>query len=495
MLFNSYIFLFAFLPVVLAIFFGLRHRGLLGASVFFLMLASVTFYAYWKPIDTFVLLGTIVVNYSLAKYFGRVSAQHAKWLLTLGIAANLGLLIYFKYFDFLASNVAAMLSKDYVARGIVMPIGISFFTFTQLAYLVDCYKSRSYEAQFSSYALFVTIFPHLIAGPIIHHAEMRPQFARLRRETFDTEMIIMGVIMFMIGLAKKVLLADNLVSGADAVFNVADHGGQFNAAGAWTGALAYTLQIYFDFSGYSDMAIGLALMFGLRLPVNFNSPYKSTSIIDFWRRWHITLSTWLRDYLYIPLGGNRGGEWARLRNVFITFLLGGIWHGAGWTFIIWGALHGAYNVTNHLLRNQWPLRATQSFRMTLGKQVFTLLLVIIAWVFFRAKTVGGALSVLKSMALLAPADAAPLTTDFSLYFWIVLAAALVFLAPNTQQLTQYSAQLSEQLKLPRMGLIEALRRGGLVFAPSPAVAIICGLLFAGALACIWRPAIFIYFNF
>jgi alginate O-acetyltransferase complex protein AlgI len=497
MLFISYIFLFCFLPITLLIFFGLRRRGLLEASVFSLMLASFVFYTYWKPSDTWVLISTIILNYSIAKYLTRVSDRQAKWLLILGIASNLGLLIYFKYFDFLAYNVAALVGKEYVARGIVMPIGISFFTFTQLAYLVDCYKSRTYEARFSNYALFVTIFPHLIAGPIIHHAEMRPQFARLGREAFDSEMITMGVIMFVIGFAKKVLLADNLVVGADAVFNATDAGAHFDAGGAWIGAIAYTLQIYFDFSGYSDMAIGLALMFGLRLPVNFNSPYKSTSIIEFWRRWHITLSTWLRDYLYIPLGGNRGGELFRLRNVFITFLLGGIWHGAGWTFVIWGALHGTYNVINHLLRKKFPPHdAAATSLVTASKQVVTLLLVIIAWVFFRAKTVDGAVSILKSMVFMAPANAAKYTgADFAIYFWIVLASLLVFFAPNSQQLTHYTANISEQLRLPRIALTASLRERRLAFAPSTAVAVICGLLVAGALARIWRPAIFIYFNF
>jgi alginate O-acetyltransferase complex protein AlgI len=497
MLFNSYIFLFGFLPVVLLIFFGLRHRGLLNASVTFLAMASFAFYAYWEPRDSLVLIGTIVTNYTIARWMAKVEAARSKQLLIVGIVFNLGLLVYFKYFDFLALNVASLVGAEYVIRGIVMPIGISFFTFTQLAYLVDCYRSRSYEAQFSSYALFVTIFPHLIAGPIIHHAEMRPQFAMLRREPVDTHMILMGVVMFTIGITKKVLLADNLVLGADAVFNAADAGTHFHTGAAWTGIIAYTLQIYFDFSGYSDMAIGLALMFGLRLPVNFNSPYKSTSIIDFWRRWHITLSTWLRDYLYIPLGGNRHGEWGRLRNVFITFLLGGIWHGAGWTFVIWGALHGAYNVTNHLLRKfSPPSDRPDSTWVVAGKRTVTLLLVMIAWVFFRAKTVEGGMSVLKSMFLFGPADGSSLAiADFSLYFWIVLAGALALFAPNSQQLTHYSAKVTAPLRLPVEGFVQSMRSGTLALTASPAVAIACGVLFAAAVARIWRPAIFIYFNF
>jgi alginate O-acetyltransferase complex protein AlgI len=493
MLFNSYIFLFGFLPAALLIFYGLRRWGFLNASVTSLMLASVAFYTYWRPSDTFILIGTIIVNYFVAKSLGKLSEKHSKLLLIFGISVNLGLLIYFKYFDFLATNVAAVGGINYVARHIVMPIGISFFTFTQLAYLVDCYRSRTYEANFITYALFVTVFPHLIAGPIIHHAQMRPQFARLRREPVDANLITMGVVIFVVGLAKKVLLADNLVGGANLVFNAADHGAHLSTASAWIGTIAYTLQIYFDFSGYSDMAIGLALLFGLCLPVNFNSPYKSTSIIDFWRRWHISLSTWLRDYLYIPLGGNRGGEFARLRNVFITFLLGGLWHGAGWTFVIWGALHGAYVVVNHLMIKGATPKTPGRFAVA-GKRLVVMLLVMIAWVFFRATSVAGALSIMRSMFSVQPGMVLA-GLDFNVFAWMWLGGAIALFAPSTQQLTRYSAKPKEPLKLPEGSLLGSLRAGNLTYAASPAVALIGGCMFAAALACIWRPAIFIYFNF
>jgi alginate O-acetyltransferase complex protein AlgI len=493
MLFNSYIFLFGFLPSALLIFYGLRRWRFLNASVTSLMLASVAFYTYWRPSDTFILIGTIIVNYFVAKYLGKLSEKHSKLLLIFGISVNLGLLIYFKYFDFLATNVAALGGIKYVARHIVMPIGISFFTFTQLAYLVDCYRSRTYEANFITYALFVTVFPHLIAGPIIHHAQMRPQFARLRREPVDANLITMGVVIFVVGLAKKVLLADNLVGGANLVFNAADHGAHLSTASAWIGTIAYTLQIYFDFSGYSDMAIGLALLFGLCLPVNFNSPYKSTSIIDFWRRWHISLSTWLRDYLYIPLGGNRGGEFSRLRNVFITFLLGGLWHGAGWTFVIWGALHGAYVVVNHLMiKGATP--KTPGRLAVAGKRIAVMLLVMIAWVFFRATSVAGAMSIMRSMFSVQQGTVLA-GLDFNAYFWMLLGGAIALFAPSTQQLTRYTAKPAQPLKLPEGPLLGSLRAGNLAYSASPAVALIGGCIFAAALACIWRPAIFIYFNF
>jgi alginate O-acetyltransferase complex protein AlgI len=497
MLFNSYAFLFVFLPLALAAFYGLRATGHLRASVASLTLASIAFYAYWKPPDTLILLAMIVFNYFVSRHLTRVEGRASRLLLALGICGNLGLLFYFKYFNFIAVNLAAAAGAEYVARAIVMPIGISFFTFTQIAYLVDCFRSRTYERNFVNYALFVTIFPHLIAGPIIHHAQMRPQFDRISRDRIDPEMVKMGIVIFVIGLAKKVLLADNLVLGADAVFDGAEHGGVYGAATAWTGIVAYTLQIYFDFSGYSDMAIGLALLFGLRLPLNFDSPYKSRSIVEFWRRWHMTLSAWLRDYLYIPLGGNKGGEWMRLRNVFITMLLGGIWHGAGWTFVIWGALHGSYIVVNHVLRmrHRRAPAGSESRWAGAGKQAGTLLLVMVAWVFFRAKSVPAAWSLLTSMVAGAAAPSAAPAIDPVLYGWIVAAAAIALLAPNTQQLVGYKPKLTEPLRLPDGPLRAALRAHGPALAAVPVVALGCGLLFAAAFAQLWRPAIFIYFNF
>ncbi|HEX3397426.1 MAG TPA: MBOAT family protein [Steroidobacteraceae bacterium] len=476
------------------VFYGLRRFSLKDASVASLMLASLVFYAYWRPSDTFILIGTIFVNFFVAKHLGRLPQNRSRLLLMFGVAVNLGLLVYFKYFDFLAANVAAVGGFRYTARHIIMPIGISFFTFTQIAYLVDCYKSRTYEPNLITYALFVTIFPHLIAGPIIHHSQMRPQFAQLRRQPVESDFILMGVVIFVAGFAKKVLLADNVVIGADLAFNAADHGAALSTGMAWMGTVAYTLQIYFDFSGYSDMAIGLALLFGLRLPVNFNSPYKSVSIIDFWRRWHITLSNWLRDYLYIPLGGNRGGEFARLRNVFITFLLGGLWHGAGWTFVIWGALHGTYVVINHLMIKFLRPAATPRPLVIVAKRMAVLLLVMIAWVFFRATTVGGAVSILRSMFTLQSGGTSE-QLDAGVYFWIVLGAAIALFGPSTQQLTRYTPKLSEPLRLPAEPLLVSLRGGAPALAASPAVALITGLIFALGLTCIWRPAIFIYFNF
>jgi alginate O-acetyltransferase complex protein AlgI len=501
MLFNSYPFLLVFLPLTLLVFHVLRRVGWLGISVSSLTLASIAFYAYWRPQDTPILLGSILFNFLVCKGLVVAPQARSRLLLTIGVCGNLGLLFYFKYFNFIATNLAAAFGVDYLARTIVLPIGISFFTFTQIAYLVDCFRSQKNEPNLVHYGLFVTIFPHLIAGPIIHHAQMRPQFDSLRRERIDPELVKIGILIFVIGLAKKALLADNIVVGADLVFNAADHGIVPGFWAAWTGVISYTLQIYFDFSGYSDMAIGLALLFGLRLPVNFNSPYKARSIIEFWRRWHITLSTWLRDYLYISLGGNRRGELMRLRNIFITMLLGGIWHGAGWTFVIWGALHGTYIVAEHalLLRNRGAASAhtakSNSQAFGLGRQALTLLLVMFAWIFFRAKTVAGAWIVLRAMTTTTTSAVTSLDVSPVLYFWIVVGAVIALAAPNTQQLTRYTEKLTEPLKLASTSTLSSLFSRTPALTGTPAVAAACGLLFAVAFAQLWRPTIFIYFNF
>jgi alginate O-acetyltransferase complex protein AlgI len=494
MLFNSYPFLFVFLPITLLIFYGLRRIGRRDLCIPFLMLASLAFYSYWMPRDLPILLATVIWNFLFAGYLARPSAPRRKLALVAAISGNLGLLAYFKYFDFVVGNVAHLLGFGYLPHGVPLPIGISFFTFTQIAYIVDCYRSRECETKFVNYGLFVTVFPHLIAGPIIHHAQMRPQFVRLMRESIDPRMLALGVPILIMGLAKKVLLADNLSALADPVFAAADKAVHLNAGSAWLGVIAYTLQIYFDFSGYSDMAVGLGLLFGLRFPVNFDSPYKSISVIEFWRRWHITLSTWLRDYLYFSLGGNRSGEAKRLRNIAITMLLGGIWHGAGWTFVIWGALHAIYIVANHLVRKLLP-RDRRSRPIRFVKWALTLSLVMLAWVFFRAKSVSAALDVLNSI-LTARAGADGIRAlDVLDYGLLVVGAGIALFASNTQEIFGYSADPSALPVTPKYAFFPAQGSSLAMDGISAAAAALLGVLAAGVLASLWRPAIFIYFNF
>lgn len=401
MLFNSYSFIFIFLPIAIAGFYGLGMLGYRRLVILWLVGSSLFFYGWWNPLYLWLICGSISFNYLIGfLVIPRPDRdQRRKLVLILGIAGNLLSIGYFKYANFFVDTINSTAGTSWTLEKIILPLAISFFTFQQITYLVDSYQGRQKDRDFLHYCLFVTFFPQLIAGPIVHHAEMLPQFAKesLYKPKFDRFAI--GLTIFFIGLFKKTVLADGIGIYADRVFNAVETGAPATFLEAWVGALSYSFQIYFDFSGYSDMAIGLALLFGVRLPLNFFSPYRSQSIIDFWRRWHMTLSRFLRDYIYIPLGGNRGGKNRRNINIMITMLLGGLWHGAGWTFIIWGGLHGAYILTNHLWRHYSrksnfgvPRRVAGSLSWTL-----TFFAVVIAWVFFRAESLGTANELITSM--------------------------------------------------------------------------------------------------
>jgi alginate O-acetyltransferase complex protein AlgI len=407
MLFNSYGFIFLFLPIVLLGFFLLARVHHVYAAAL-LAISSLFFYGYWNPAYVGLLLGSIICNYAFGMWIAKAGVQHAatrkKRLLVFAIAANLLLLGYFKYANFFLSSANSLAGSHLSLGDIILPLGISFFTFTQIAFLVDTYQGKVKEYNFVHYALFVTYFPHLIAGPVLHHKDMMPQFAHASTYHINWNNIATGLLLFTLGLCKKTLWADAIAPFATAIFNGVQLGMTIDTLPtiyeAWSGALAYTLQIYFDFSGYTDMALGIALMFNIRLPINFNSPYKSTSIIEFWRRWHITLSTFLRDYLYIPLGGNRRGKLRRYFNLITTMLLGGLWHGAGWTFVIWGALHGAYLVINNFWRElvvERFLRRVPGWMGTLAGGFLTFIAVVAAWVVFRAGNMAQALVILKAM--------------------------------------------------------------------------------------------------
>ena len=403
MLFNSYAFLFGFLPVVLLLYFLVGRRSAL-AAIGFLAAASLFFYGWWNPRYLLLLGGSVIFNYLVGRRLARspVRASGDRAMLWLGVAGNLTLLGAFKYAGFFAANANALAGLALPVPQIVLPLGISFFTFTQIAYLVDAYRKEVREYSFVHYGLFVTFFPHLLAGPVLHHAEVMPQFARPDTFRFNPENFAVGLTIFAIGLFKKVVLADGIAEFATPVFDAAGKGATLTFLAAWGGALSYTFQLYFDFSGYSDMAIGLARLFGIVFPANFNSPYKAASIIDFWRRWHMTLSRFLRDYLYISLGGGRCHPLRRHANMMATMLLGGLWHGAGWTFVIWGGLHGLYIVLNHgwrAVRKRWFPRDTlpPAPARALG-QLLTFVAVVVAWVFFRADSLTAARAILEGMA-------------------------------------------------------------------------------------------------
>lgn len=515
MLFNSYQFIFLFLPVTLIGYFALgRIRTSWAAG--WLASASLFFYGYWDYRFLPLLIGSILFNYIVGgQIIARRGSASARHLLLLGIVVNLCVLAYFKYANFFVDSVAAMSGKTLIPYDIILPAGISFFTFTQIAFLADASIGKATEYNFTNYVLFVTYFPHLIAGPILHHKEMMPQFAAASTYRWLNSNFAVGITIFVIGLAKKVLIADNIAPHANALFG---NPGTPSLLVAWGGALAYTFQLYFDFSGYSDMAIGLSRMFGVNLPLNFDSPYKARNISDFWRRWHMTLSRFLREYLYIPLGGNRKGPLRRYANLFITMLLGGLWHGAGWTFVAWGALHGLYLIINHAWQALWSrpgATAAPSGRLYSAISVaITFLAVVVAWVFFRAHSFQDAGNILAGMAgangvaipgaifnSLGPLQdsirSLGITTFLGggqrfieTYVWITIGAALAFLTPNTQEIIR---RFNPALDFDDHRHRTTTQR--IVWSPTTRWALTIGTLATVCVMALNRPTEFLYFQF
>lgn len=381
MLFSSWYFILIFLPLTFAGYFLLNHLRLVSVAKVWLVSANLLFYGFWDYRYLPIIICSILFNFTIG---GRINPQVARVryrlshgaLLTCGIVANLLLLGYFKYVDFFIGNVNALIGSNYSFLSIALPLGISFFTFQQIDYLVDSYRGKTKEYRLLNYALFVTFFPHLIAGPIVHHDDIMSQLTSRWRWIVRYPYILRGLFAFSIGLFKKVVIADTLALWANWGF---DQSAELDFFSAWGTSLAYTFQLYFDFSGYCDMAIGAALLFNIWLPINFNSPYKALTIQDFWRRWHMTLSRFLRDYLYIPLGGNRGSDLRTCLSIMLTFSLGGLWHGASWLFVAWGALHGVALVVQRTWSGiGWRMPKVVAWTMTF-------LFVNAGWVIFRAK--------------------------------------------------------------------------------------------------------------
>jgi alginate O-acetyltransferase complex protein AlgI len=498
MLFSSYTFLFQFLPAVVLAFAAARRHSQ-RAGILVLAGASLFFYGAWRPSYLLLLIASIAVNFSLGLLMEDPRRRRVVGLI--GVALNLALLCYFKYTNFIFDSLNMLTGAPLPLVNIVLPLGISFFTFQQIAYLVDVMRGAPVERDIVSYTLFVSFFPHLIAGPLVHHAEMIPQFKR-GRTSRSAVLAARGLAIFAAGLFKKVVIADNLAQFVSPVFAHLDAGGGVTTPWAWLATLAYTFQIYFDFSGYSDMAVGLALLFGIRLPVNFRSPYKAMSIIEFWRRWHITLSRFLRDYLYIPLGGNRLGEQRRYLNLMVTMLLGGLWHGAGWNFLIWGGLHGLYLCVNHLWQ-AWR-GAGPKFRSgpaTIASWAITFFVVVIAWVFFRARTAAGAWQMLgalfgfeaESSAYVSPGvlrlmDLPLLVGEKPLLLigasMVALALAIVLVLPNVPQLYGYR----EYRRAPE-------KEGRLRWRPNWAWALASALALSISVVGMWQRLEFLYFQF
>ena len=480
-------------------------------AAMWLAAASLFFYGWWNPAFVSLVMASITANYIFGYAIARsrlVSTLQATMILPFAVGVNLAILAYFKYANFFVTSLNQLTTMELAAIDIMLPLGISFFTFTQIAFLADVHRGVAREYNFIHYVLFVTYFPHLIAGPVLHHKQMMPQFGRSETYRISLENINIGLTIFIFGLAKKVLLADQFALYASPVFDVVAQGGEPKVMEAWIGALAYALQIYFDFSGYSDMAIGVSRMFNIRLPLNFDSPYKATNIIDFWRRWHMTLSTFLRDYLYVPLGGSRKGSARRYVNLMATMLLGGLWHGAGWTFVLWGGMHGVYLVINHGWQRYTGKESMPSGWSTVISVGFTFIAVVIAWVPFRVADIDTALRMWAGMfgmnGLSLPSALEPKLSSWPIPFItyegiaplaglgaseLILALpfglAVVWLLPNTQQWMANYQPAWDAVRTTSKPWWQFTRKTGTV----------AGILLSFSLLMLTRESPFLYFQF
>jgi D-alanyl-lipoteichoic acid acyltransferase DltB (MBOAT superfamily) len=457
--FNSFEFLFGFLPLTLLAVYAATLTLKARSVVFILIIASFIFYAHSSVWYLVLFIALMVFNYACAVLIASPATpiRFRRLLLIGGCTANVLVLAYFKYRGFVAANLNQVFGTEFKLENFLIPLGISFFIFQKIAFLFDAYEGKIKKFDFPDYLLFVSFFPQLIAGPIVHYGDMQPQFDRAPWAEVRAPHFVAAISFIVIGLFKKVVIADNLAQYADKVFNAAAAGTTPAFFDAWIGVLAFTFQIYFDFSGYSDMAIGLAALFGVKLPWNFDSPYKSLSIIEFWRRWHITLSRFLRDYLYIPLGGNRNGHVRQYVNLIITMTLGGLWHGAAWTFVAWGLFHGALLGINHLWREASPrLRLSRLYNSRAAivlSWALTFIPVVFAWCLFRAPTFAAATKVAGAMAYVGAAG----SPSFGGVELVVICASLAWVVwlPNSQEVVDWILR-TPAVPLKLVGAVQGL---------------------------------------
>ena len=474
MIFASYEFVYLFLPIVLIGYFLLNKLKNPMWQHLLLVAASFYFYGYFNPSYLIIIFSSIIINYVLGLL---LSKKQNKLLLFLGIIFNIGLLIYFKYTDFFISNFNVIAGTNFRLLKILLPLGISFFTFQQFSFLISVYQKEEKVSSFLEYSLFVTFFPQLVAGPIVLYSEMMPQFLEKQRRYFNLQNFVSGIYIFALGLSKKIIIADTLSLIVDNGYGLTEN---INFISAWLITLSYTFQIYFDFSGYCDMAIGIGKMFNIDLPLNFNSPYKSKNITEFWKRWHMTLGRALATYVYIPLGGNRKGKSRTYINLMLTFLASGFWHGASWSFIIWGVMHGIFSVADRVFKN---VQTKIPDWIRIGS---TFLLVNFLWVFFRAENLEKVIKIFKGIinirSIFAYSQALQLLSKgietfnhphfniIMLFLMIVFCLYLVFFCKNT-------VEKAENVRFDMKN------------------AIYIGILFFAATVCMWRVSPFIYFNF
>lgn len=395
MLYNSYIFIFAYLPIVLIGWYALNRLKVFNAALGWLVISSLFFYGYFNWSYLPIIIISVIVNYTLSMFIRpdkvQINNKIRKLLLISGLLGNIGILFYYKYFDFFAKNINVLFKTDLTMLNLLLPLGISFFTFQQISYIVDSYKGNQNKCSILEYSVFVTYFPQLIAGPIVLHSEVIPQFQNIKNRSFNSDNFAKGLCAFSIGLAKKVLVADTFAKAADYGFSHIEGLGTINALIVM---LSYTFQIYFDFSGYCDMAIAIGKFFNIDLPMNFNSPYKAVTITDFWKRWHITMTRFFTTYVYIPLGGSRKGKIRTYINLMIIFLVSGLWHGANWTFILWGGVHGIANVLTKMFKERIDKWATAF------SWLCTFVFVNVTWVIFRADNISHAVKFFKEITSL-----------------------------------------------------------------------------------------------
>lgn len=460
MIFSSYEFVLLFVPVALLGYWATaRYLGLRGA-LWWMVVASLFFYSWWNPIYLPLLLGLMTINYGLGSWIERASRGRRAILIT-GIVINLGALSYFKYTNFFLGTVDGVLGTSLNPAPIILPLAISFFTFQKIAYLVDTYRGEVRSKGFVYYAFFVTFFPQLIAGPIVHYKEMVPQLLKNYRAHPQAANIAIGLTIFVVGLFKKVVLADGIAAQANPIFHQAASGQPVEFFLAWTGGLSYSLQLYFDFSGYSDMATGLARLVGLKLPINFNSPYKSASMAELWRRWHISLMRFMREYLFIPLGGNRVSPSRAYFNLFIVMFLCGVWHGSGWTFLVFGAFHGLVMMVHRAwtqLRDATGTNGHYAWWDNGVARVLTLMTWAVGLTLFRSADLDAAGNIIGGMfglhganlpqhwsAMLAPLtgvfgvlhigfENAPIMLTAKAVLWILVLGVIALCTPNIYQL-------------------------------------------------------------
>lgn len=484
MLFNSYIFVLVFLPLCMIGYFGCSHFGKGTYGQVFLLGMSLWFYGYFHVEYLFIIVFSILCNYGFYVLLGRSSGSgRRKWLLAGALMLNVGILFYYKYFNFFLENVNGIFGRNFALTSILLPLGISFFTFQQLSFVIDAYKGEVPAYRFLDYACFVTYFPQLIAGPIVTHDELIPQFMDEERKRFRWDNFVRGMYLFVLGLSKKVLIADTFGNGVNWGFaNI----GELDSTNGFLVMLFYTIQIYFDFSGYCDMAVGLGRMMNLELPLNFHSPYRAASITEFWERWHMTLTRFFTRYVYIPLGGSRKGTVRTCRNVMLVFLVSGLWHGADWTFVLWGACHGVCSVLTRLCKGTLE-RIPQAVRW-LG----TFLFLNVTWVLFRADSIGDAARLLGKLLEL---DFGPVNGSLTAGFYLPECGLLDSLIPFTRICPEFFLIVFTAAALFLLFGVRNAYEKMKAFEPELGRLLLTALLLVWCICSFSGVSTFLYFNF